>query len=457
MQAVADLITISAETDVLERTTAQITIEPIGENALVGATELAGTGKYAAAVNEDRQVERLAVFERKGLGGEFCCAVERNGSLGAEGFVNAGSGKAVREFRAAGGLEGVGDWLNREVGQRWDRIDAARAEQDESGAVLLAVFEHVDRADKVVVDELSRTGFAVDAGEHTGIRSSIDDKLSGGQSVYCGGVAQISGDDFGAEFLQRLSVGFAAGADEVVEACDLVADGNQLTGERAANETADSGDEDAHKERDASGLRATFPSLDDLADGFFERLGDVPIWIVGAHFAEIGVVTNVVADAVLVDVRENLRFAGELFGNLERFEDRGAVGFATAEIVNLGHARGVDEGGHEAGDIERVDIIAHLFAFVAENLVLAAFEVALHEVAEEAVQFDAGVVRTGQTTAAQAAGGHVEITAVLLHHDIGGDFGRTEERVLGLVDGERFGDAVLVGGVGIVPAGGEFL
>ena len=84
--------------------------------------------------------------------------------------------------------------------------------------------------------------------------------------------------------------------------------------------------------------------------------------------------------------------------------------------------------------VHRVDVVADLLALVAEDLVFAAFEVALHQVAEEAVQLDAGVVRAGQAAAAQAAGGQAEVAAILLHHDVRRDLGGAEERVLGLVD-----------------------
>ena len=88
------------------------------------------------------------------------------------------------------------------------------------------------------------------------------------------------------------------------------------------------------------------------------------------------------------------------------------------------------------GDVVGVDVVAHLLAFVAEDAVLAAFEVALHQVAQEAVQLDAGVIRPGEAAAAQAAGRHAEVAAVLLHHDVGRDLRRAEQRVLRLVDRE---------------------
>ena len=100
-----------------------------------------------------------------------------------------------------------------------------------------------------------------------------------------------------------------------------------------------------------------------------------------------------------------------------------------------------------------VDVVADLLASVTEDLVFASFKVAFHEVTEKAVELDAAVVRAGEASSAEAAGGESEVAAILLHHDIGGDFGRAEEGVLGLIDGEILGDAVLVGGIVVVPAG----
>lgn len=63
------------------------------------------------------------------------------------------------------------------------------------------------------------------------------------------------------------------------------------------------------------------------------------------------------------------------------------------------------------------------------------------------------MVRAGEATAPQAAGGQAEVAAVFLDHHVGRHLGGAEQRVLGLVDGELFGDAVRIGGVGIIPAG----
>ncbi|MEN9470630.1 MAG: hypothetical protein RL630_2363, partial [Verrucomicrobiota bacterium] len=116
----------------------------------------------------------------------------------------------------------------------------------------------------------------------------------------------------------------------------------------------------------------------------------------GAHFSEVGIVADMVTDTVFVHIGEGLCFAGEAFRDFEGFEDRAGICFATAEVVDLALARSGDEGSHESGDIERVDVVADLFAFVTKDSVFAALEVAFHEIAEETMEFDARVVRAGQ-------------------------------------------------------------
>ena len=106
------------------------------------------------------------------------------------------------------------------------------------------------------------------------------------------------------------------------------------------------------------------------------------------HLAEVAVVADVVADAVLIHVGVLLFLAGEFLGNRKGLKDRAGVLLPSPEIVDLGDARCLDEGGHEAGDIERVDVVADLLTLVAEYAVFLPLEVALHEVAEEAVKED---------------------------------------------------------------------
>ena len=74
-----------------------------------------------------------------------------------------------------------------------------------------------------------------------------------------------------------------------------------------------------------------------------------------------------------------MALAGEAFDELEGLENRAGVRLAAAEVVDLAAARVLDELVHEARHVAAVNVVAHLFALVAEDPVFAAFEVALRQ------------------------------------------------------------------------------
>ena len=203
-------------------------------------------------------------------------------------------------------------------------------------------------------------------------------------------------------------------------------------------------------------LGAALPRFHDLSDRFLHAPSNIPAGVVRFHLPQVTVVAYVVADAVLIDVSVLLFFAGEFLRERKGLEDGATVIFTTTEVVDFGNPWSLNEGGYEAGDIKGVYVVADLFPFVAEDAVLLALKVALHEVAEEAVQLDPGVIGSGEAATAQCTGGHAEVAAVLLDHHIGSYLGGSEEGVLALIDGEVFGNAVGIGWIGIVPAGIEF-
>src|ERR1700735_944161 len=52
------------------------------------------------------------------------------------------------------------------------------------------------------------------------------------------------------------------------------------------------------------------------------------------------------------------------------------------------------------------------------------------------------MIGTRETAAAQTAGGHVEVTAIFLNHDIRCNFRSAEQGMLALIDGEIFWNPV---------------
>lgn len=69
-----------------------------------------------------------------------------------------------------------------------------------------------------------------------------------------------------------------------------------------------------------------------------------------------------------------------------------------------------------------MDVVPDLLALVSVDVVGLALEIAFHEVGEKSVELDPAVVRSGETTAPEAAGFHSKVAPVFLNHDVGGDF-----------------------------------
>ncbi len=127
------------------------------------------------------------------------------------------------------------------------------------------------------------------------------------------------------------------------------------------------------------------PCLDDLLDRVFQADGNIPAWIVLPHFGQVAVVADVVADAVLVNIRINLITPREGRCQFKSLQNRATVVLATADVVDLGDSRSSDKRRNESGYVFAVNIVANLFALIPEDFVFPTFEVALHEIAEEAV------------------------------------------------------------------------
>src|SRR5439155_197855 len=101
------------------------------------------------------------------------------------------------------------------------------------------------------------------------------------------------------------------------------------------------------------------------------------------HLAQIAVVTDVVSDAVLIDVPPLHRPACNFFDYSERLQDRASILFAAAEIINFRCARLFPKLEYETGHILGMNIVADLLTFVAEDLVLTSLEIAFGQITQK--------------------------------------------------------------------------
>jgi hypothetical protein len=114
--------------------------------------------------------------------------------------------------------------------------------------VLFAELEHVHRADEVMLDELTGACFAIDAGEDARVGSGVDYEVDSRDGFEIAGRSEVTVVKFYSEGFEFGPVGFAAWADEIIEADQRVvlAGLYERPGEGAADKAADAGDKYFH-------------------------------------------------------------------------------------------------------------------------------------------------------------------------------------------------------------------
>ncbi len=110
----------------------------------------------------------------------------------------------------------------------------------------LAVFEEVDGAAEVVLDELAAPVVAVKTCQDAGVRGGVDQPVGLREGVDVAPDAEVGVAEGDARFLQAAPVPLAAGADEIVdgEELPLRAEAAEGEGEGGADEPGSSGHDD---------------------------------------------------------------------------------------------------------------------------------------------------------------------------------------------------------------------
>lgn len=201
---------------------------------------------------------------------------------------------------------------------------------------------------------------------------------------------------------------------------------------------------------------ALFPALTGFSKYICEGLGDRPRRVVSGALGEITNITDMVPLAAFVRVFVGHFAPGDTAGDVERLQNGTAIRTAAAEIIDFTTTRSGDEFLDKACDVVRVDVISHLLPFVAKDRIFPPFQIASYQIANEPMELYAGMIRSGQATAAQAASVHPKVAAILLYHDVRGDLRRSEKRVLGLIDTEVLLNPVEMALLRVVPTGVEF-
>ena len=101
--------------------------------------------------------------------------------------------------------------------------------------------------------------------------------------------------------------------------------------------------------------------------------------------SKIAVVADVVTDAILINIRVVLRFAGQRFHRRERLQNGARVVIPSPHVVDFAGSRRFTKCQDQVRNVLGMNVVANLLSFVSKNLILTLLEIAAHEIAQETV------------------------------------------------------------------------
>src|ERR1035441_9348196 len=142
-----------------------------------------------------------------------------------------------------------------------------------------------------------------------------------------------------------------------------------------------------------------------------------PVRKMRAQLAQVRNITDVIAGAVRIFVTVP-QLQSHACQRIDGLQDRETIRPAAPQVVYFPAAWGTEELQKQMRYIVTVDLVAHLLPFVTVDGVFFAGRGAVNDVSQIAVQFDGGVLRSGQAAAAKHAYRHLKVAPEFLAHDI---------------------------------------
>ena len=191
-------------------------------------------------------------------------------------------------------LERVVHDADGQASQGIEGIYPARAQHHQGRPVTPAVFEHIDGAKQVVLDELAARGVAVHPGEHARIGGGVDDDIGRRQHLEVGGETDVGVMQGDAERAQSRSILLAARAHEVVET-----DESCVPSSTHRRISVDPTNPQAPVTRISHDTSFCCQAATISRNRLLEADRHIPSGIVRPHLPQIAVVADVIADPVV--------------------------------------------------------------------------------------------------------------------------------------------------------------
>src|SRR5438105_5998938 len=172
----------------------------------------------------------------------------------------------------------------------------------------------------------------------------------------------------------------------------------------------------------------------------FERVLLSPGWIAPLELRRVADPPDMIADAVLIAVRPAKLLSSDVFAQVNRFKHRATIPPASADVEHFGNGGSPVKLQQRADEIVTMNVVAHLLCLVSAHDVWNAFHTTFHQIREEAMQWYAGMRRSGQTSASKTGGRHAEVSAVFLNEKIRRCFRHAKQTVRALIEAHALVD-----------------
>jgi hypothetical protein len=107
-----------------------------------------------------------------------------------------------------------------EVRQRWDGVDSAGTQEEESGLMLPAVLEEVDSTAEVMIKEVFGAGLAIHSCQDAGIGRAIEHPINNRKIDKVMLIADIPYLDIDSEGTQWLEISFTSFSNQTIDTDD---------------------------------------------------------------------------------------------------------------------------------------------------------------------------------------------------------------------------------------------
>src|SRR5262245_34317390 len=114
---------------------------------------------------------------------------------------------------------------------------------------------------------------------------------------------------------------------------------------------------------------------------------------------------------------------------------------AATDVIHFADAWRANEFRERFNQIKAMDVVAHLFALIAEDTVWSAAHCTDHKVGKKAMQFRSSVRGPGEATGTERNCGHSKVLPVFLDENVRSDLRRAKERMLRVINAHHLGNA----------------